>query len=271
MKNDGEFVLPRAVAPASLPIITEEHARDLAMAWIRTWRPWIQRDEERERGAKIDWSNLRPGRTFFAQTPYGPVPDRYHPAHQRMFGPFYVVLIMDGDDLVLIASVSAYNQETRIDEKREIQRPVQSGEEVVLSTVPIAPRNGRGYVPVLPEQAAARFGRLTGARTAHVPELVQQGATNELYLPSYSLWRLRLDREVALRGPGENGRRLRTREVFAGPNDRYYVPAPAQPQQVQLVARLRQEPSDPLMSEALTVPLVAPLVYEQVIPDAEGG
>jgi hypothetical protein len=272
LNERGEFRFPAAVAPAGVPIITAERARELASAWLQNWRSMLQRPMERDRGGPIDWNALQAGRTFFARTPFVPVPDRYHPGHRHHLGPKYLILFHNGPEPVLVVSVAAYATEAWIDEQGRMLTPVQSGDEVSVFALSPSASSGFGLQVNLPEQAVARVGRATGARTARVPELVLRGhPTGFPYDPALSIWRVQLDREIGVRRQAGPSTRVRAREIYVGPNDRVFVPSEEQPGQIEFMARLRQGPVGERLSALMTLATLPPMVFDEVTLDREGG
>jgi hypothetical protein len=208
---DGRFTLAAPSAPGDRPIISAERAGELALASVRTWGPSLRQAWEREAGRSIDLSTLRvDSRILFARTPYGRFPDGYHPAFARTYGPYYLVTLYSGSDPVLLISVAAYNEEARIDEKGLVRRPVQSGAEFFSMGVPVA--TGEFQI-TSPEAAVEEVGRATGARVTATPELVRLGMP---YAPAVAVWKLTLDRDVAVHAGG-NRTRHRVRELYVGP------------------------------------------------------
>ena len=271
LNDRGEFRFAGAMAPAGVPIITEARARELAVAWLQNWRSLLQRPMERDRGEAIDWDRLRPGRVFFARTPYAPVPDRYHQGIRNHLGPRHVIVFQNGSEPVLVVSVAAYATEAWLDEQGRMLTPVQHGNEVLVFALSPSATTGRGFQPNLPEQAAARIGRATGAKTVHVPELVLQGdSTYLLVQPALSLWRVRLDRDIGVRRREGLASVMAVREIFVGANGTAYIPRAEQAGQIAMDAPLRQGPGEDRRSEPMVLATLPPVLFEEVTLDQEG-
>jgi hypothetical protein len=205
----GRFNLAAAVAPGVRPIISAERAGELALAAVRSWGPSLSGAWNKERGEPISLSNLQVGpRTLFARTPYGAFPEGYHPAMARAYGPYYLVTLYSGAEPVLLISVAAYNEETKITARGLIERPVFSGMEFIMQALP---RDTARFRMVSPEEAVEMGGRMTGARVTTTPELVRLGMPNA---PASAVWKLTLDREVPVKARS-GGRRVR--ELYVAP------------------------------------------------------
>ncbi|HEX8454804.1 MAG TPA: hypothetical protein VF647_22190 [Longimicrobium sp.] len=209
LNSKGLFDLPKPEAPGSRPIITSEEAGRLALASVKSWGPSLQASWSKERGEAIDISNLTLGpRTVFARTPYGELPSGQHPAIVRVHGPYYLVTLYSASTPVLLISVAAYNEGTKVNNRGLIDRAQHRGMEFVSHALPIDTTQVR---MISPEEAVESVGRATGARVVTTPELVRPPLP---YSPASSMWKLTLDRDVSVKGAG--GVR-RTRQIFVGP------------------------------------------------------
>lgn len=259
------------MAPGEVPIISEERARELAWAWLQNWRAILQTPMERDHGGPIDWNSLRPGRAFFARTPYAPVPERYHPGLRHHLGPRYVILFHDGAEPVLVVSVAAYTTEARVDERGRMLTPVQHGGEVLVSALSPSPASGFGLQVNLPEQAVAQVGRATGARTARVPELMLRGdSTLFIFDPALAVWKVQLDRDVGVRRRANSTATVRVHELYVGPNGKVFIPRPTQPAEIQFVAPLRRAPTEQRVYEPMTLMALPPVLFDEVTLDQAG-
>jgi hypothetical protein len=169
---NGYFDLAHPGAPSTVPILSPERAGMLARAYVKTWRDFIRGPLEKERGGPIPFDQLQPGRVFFAQTPFGVVPDGFHPVYRNMYGPYYLVTMVNGREPVLIISVAAYATYEQIDERGYLKPTVRGGDEFIHMAVARGERIGTGFQPNYPEQAVEQVGRATGARATHVPAVV---------------------------------------------------------------------------------------------------
>lgn len=236
--DGGRLRLAEPRAPDDIPIISPERARELAAAFLRTWG---RREIPRwawERNQPIDESSVTPGEAaYFAASPRGRIPnDVYHPAIRRMYGPMYLVPLIDhtGASVALLA-VSAYATDLQIDTRGLIVSPPLGGSYFFVKAVapnPVDPRFK--FVPFTPEEAVAYVGERTGARLQELPELVLMPP----FHPAYAQWRLRLERPVWVQRksdkmlgttvqPGEGA--FAVRELFVGPDGEITVSRPGQP------------------------------------------
>lgn len=271
MNERGEFRFPAAMAPGEVPIISAERARELASAWLQNWRSILQGPMERDRGGPIDWNSLQAGRTFFASTPYAPVPDRYHPGIRHHLGPRHVILFHNGSEPVLVVSVAAYATESRVDERGRLLTPVQHGGEVLVSALSSSPANGVGLLVNLPEQAVVHVGRATGARAARVPELMLRGdSALFVFQPALALWKVQLDREIGVRRKANPTTTVRAHEVYVGPNGNVFIPKPEQPAGLNFVVPLRQRPNEERVYEPMALATLPPVLFEEVTLAGEG-
>lgn len=223
LETGGRFVLAAPPAQVDGPLITSERAGEFAVAFARTWGRFYQEDWSKERGSLVDPASLSADpRIFYAETSFGRVPDGFHPAFRRSYGPWYLVTLVQGGKPAVLVGVAAYNTDLKIDTHGLLVHPMLSGND--FHAVGIATRTGTfGVRPVTPEQAVEAVGRRTGARTHRTPDLYLLGKGQH---PANAVWRLDLDRPVPVRAAGR-ARQVRT--VFAGHGGRYYIPSPQQP------------------------------------------
>ncbi|HEX8208889.1 MAG TPA: hypothetical protein VF584_01785 [Longimicrobium sp.] len=265
----GLFVFPTPVSPSALQILTPERARELAEAHVRTDGPNFEKDWEKERGAGIDLATLRADpRVLYVPTPFSLMPEGYHRSYTRELGPYYLVRMTSGREVVLYIAVAAYATEVAIDADGKTQRPAlgRGGEFVVH---PIA-RDTAQYRMFTPEQAAILAGRMTGVRVSEIPVLVQQ---QKPYSPTISLWRLTLERPVRVRA-AQSARSLDVSEIYidALRSSRLQIPVLNQPTSDTIFA-LRARPDGSLINsdpERLLIPILAgaPTHFEPVIVES---
>lgn len=224
LNHAGRFNL-RATSPSTgVPAISAERAGELALANVRTYAPFFRSSWEKDHGAPIDVGSLRVGpRIFYAETPYAVFPEGYHPAYRRSFGPYYLVQLVSGTTPVLVVAVSAYGTDVGIKRNGTVSLPAFGGDEFFEHAISTSPTSG--FRPISAEEAVETVGRLTGARTKEVPELVLRGLH---YHPAIALWKVSLDRAVEVRG-ASGTRRLATPTLYVGPAGRLFIPADAQP------------------------------------------
>jgi hypothetical protein len=260
----GLFVYADPQPPDTIPMLSSSRARELAIADVRTWAPVYRSDWEQARGSAIDVNTLSADpRVYYVPTPYGAVPDGFHRSYTREFGPHYLVRMVSRSDVVLVVSVAAYATEVTIDESGQTHRPPlgRGGE---FFEFPL-PADTTPFRLLSPEEAVVYVGRLTGARTKEVPQLVQLGMP---YSAIASLWKLSLDRTVRVRTVDSQATRDVT-ELYIGPERGYRlnVAAPTQPvvhTEPAFLANPDGSSSDKM--ETLTVPILdgVPTEFERV-------
>jgi hypothetical protein len=271
INSHGYFEFGRPAAPSTVPVLSPERAAELAKAYIRTWRDFIRGPLEKDRGGPISFDQLQPGRVFFAQTPFGVVPDGFHPTYRNIYGPYYLVTMVNGREPVLIISVAAYATYEQIDERGYLKPTVRGGGEFDPRAVALGPRIAAGYQPNFPEQAVERVARAAGARATHVPDLVLRAdptppreALAGFWAPSQALWRVRLDRDVEVTTTGANRKRRPVRELFVGPYDRLLIPAETQLSVQRHDARLLGDSMSLGGHGFLEIPILQPIAYQEV-------
>jgi hypothetical protein len=263
----GRFDLAPPPTEIDGALITPERAGEFAVAFVRTWGRFYQEDWSKERGAPVDPASLAADpRIFYAETSFGRVPDGFHPAFRRSYGPWYLVTLVQGGKPALLVGVSAYNTDLKIDAHGLLVHPMLSGND--FHAVGIAARNGTpGVRPVTPEQAVEAVGRRTGARTQRTPDLYLLGKGQH---PANAVWRLDLDRPVPVRAAG-TARHVRS--VYAGHGARFYIPSPQQPAGYQGTG-IRFDASGQRIGPDLLVVPAKPggvLAFDEVTLEAPGG
>lgn len=224
LNRAGRFNLQATGPSTAVPAISAERAGELALANVRTYAPFFRSSWEKDRGAPIDVGSLRVDpRILYAETPYAVFPDGYHPAYRRSFGPYYLVRLVSGTTPVLLVAVSAYGTDVRIERDGTVSLPAIGGDEFIEHAISASATSG--FRPISPEEAVEMVGRLAGARTKEVPELVLRGLH---YHPAIALWKVSLDRAVEVRG-ASGARRLNTPTLYVGPAGQLFIPAEAQP------------------------------------------
>jgi hypothetical protein len=262
LDSNGHFALSQPPHPDGRPIIDADRAKELAMAFVRTWAPWLRRGLEKDRDGPINFAALKPdARVYFAEAPYSPFPEGFHPAFVRGHGSYFVVTLKDGAEPVMVVSVAAHTTEIKIDSRGELEPEVFGGNEFVATAIARVENVGWGYRPTNPEQAVDRVGRATGARTAEVPHLIHVHA---FMSPAPSRWRLELDRPVNVRTRAAGHARNGIRTIYVGPQNRLYVAAAEQPSESTFEALLFPEASGQPRTAMVTLRLLRPTVFEEV-------
>lgn len=194
----------RSVRPSVLhgrELISEDRARELAVAYVRTFGP-MNRSWERERGSAIDVSSLKADdRVYFADTPHGALPDSAGIGSHRSFGPYYLITFRERDEAVLVVAVSAWATDLRIDGRGNVVTPGVSGSE--FYSVGLRPAL-QHLQSATPEEIVQVTGTLLGVRVAQVPRLVVQPEA----VPQTAIWWLGLEHPVEV--TDRSGRQLST-------------------------------------------------------------
>lgn len=190
---DGRLILGTPQSPDGIPVISEQRARELAGAYVRSFGRWHLATWERHRGSTIDLSALAVGpRAHFAHSPYGSVPADVHPAIRKLYGPYYMVLLLNGGEPVVLLAVSAFNTDHGIDPNGGLMLSMLDGNAYRDTGIPIS-LGARAVID--PEDAIVLVARQTGRKAAAIPELVLPGAR---ILPTFALWKITLDAEVGV-------------------------------------------------------------------------
>lgn len=217
---DGHFILPAPAPSNTGPIISEERAECLAMAFIRTFlwsddavpgfEPLIQ-ELEREHGRQIDWRRVKPRRErmYYAASAHEELPADVPLYLRRAFGPAYLIpLEFEGFEVTLL-TVAAHSTDTSIDDDDTIVFPTSSGGEFTWSGIPWSVRN---WVPISPEEAVEIVATTTDARVIRVPRLTRIAYSH----PPLAKWEVVLEQPVTLR-VSETGELRTTDTVYLGP------------------------------------------------------
>lgn len=262
---EGRFRIDDGPLPTEAPAIDARRAGEQALAYVRTFAPHLGEYWERSHGGRIDFSRLEVDpRIFLARSPYGPVPDGpFHSAHRRAWGPFYIVRLTSANRPAVVVAVSVFNTDVEVERGRVILHPF-GGNEFFVTGLSL---DARKAVFGSPEHAVNSAGRRLGARVSRAPVLAARGRDGD-WSPDAPLWRLSLEREVPLRGKSRAFRQ-RVREVYVGPLERLYVPAPDQPS-TQSDHFITGPPwPGPVVRVEIPVLPGSTVHYEEVVPDAD--
>jgi hypothetical protein len=224
---DGQL---RLAPPKSLDgqrLITPMQARRLTMAFVRSFGQSYLPTWEADRGGTIQLSKLTPGpRVYFAQTPYVALtePD-IHAAYKLHVGPYFIVILQQDDQPVVIMAVSALATAYSINQQGLLVMPKETGMDFLHEGIPPG-RNAR-FRPISPEEAVLMAHEATGAKVKSVPELVTVGGAS----PTIARWRVELDRDVSITSAGAGDANRMASTVFVGSVEdaRFAVPSPLQP------------------------------------------
>jgi hypothetical protein len=225
LDRSGRFILGPPRPPADIPIISPERARELALAYLRTWGQSAAEVWSEQAGRRIEPGHLKlADRVYYADTPHGRIADGIHGAYQRMIGPWYLLLLMDGEEQVVGIAVSAYSTDLEVRDGI-VHVPVESGEYFTSRVIDRGLPGPAGF-PVAPEEAVQHIYAATGAKVSHVPELVLR---NSAWSQFAAQWKLQLDRPIDIEtilGPDNPAARdhRRAQEVFVGPGNTILIP-----------------------------------------------
>ena len=225
LDRGGRFILGPPRPPADIPIISPERARELALGYLRTWGQSAAEVWSEQAGRRIEPGHLKlADRVYYADTPHGRIPDGYHGAYQRMIGPWYLLLLMDGEEPVVGIAVSAYSNDLELRDGI-VHVPMESGEYFTTRVLGRVRPSPTGF-PLTPEEAVQHVYGATGAKVSRVPELVLR---NSAWSQFGALWKLELDRPIdveTIPGPDNpsSRERRRIREVFVGPGNTVLIP-----------------------------------------------
>jgi hypothetical protein len=243
----GRFIIPAPASFEGLPLITAEQAGRLALANVATFGSQLSRYWDQQRGEPINIDNLRLGdQIYFASTPFHLIPDGYYPSHRREFGPYFLVPLVNGNTIVMIVAVSAFNTELRIDNLGRVHLPSLAGEEFIELVIP---KQG-DFSFLSPEASSMAAALWAGTRVNKAPELVLRG----LHHPAHALWRVSLEHPVKARAMDSITSAARSiSEIFISGDNRIFITSEAQP--ADQAANLFVPPWDKLRTVPVRVPI----------------
>jgi hypothetical protein len=259
---DGLFTYPIPVAPSTEPIISAERARELAVSFVLSFGPALERYWKEEHGQAFAFSELQAeARVFYQSTAYGLFPDGFHGAFRRMFGPYYLVRLSSNGRRRMSVAVSAYNTNVSIFPDGRLDRPMESGADFFAHGFPVDTTRRDVAAPLSPEEAVAHVARLTGVRISEVPEFVRMVWN---WGPLGGGWKITLERPVRVRTLSE-GVTAEVREVYLGREGgrRLFIAASEQPTEYKTGA-LRAGDSEEIVPVLLPILPGQPTVFEEV-------
>ncbi len=190
VSSTGEIEVAGPI-PTQQTQINASRADSLAQVWARVFAAMARPSLERQHGTRINFPALLVcGRTFFARSPFQPLPTSIPDAVQRSFGPYWLVTLCDGSGPAISLAVSAYATDISL-AGGTLHFPQFSGEEFKWVGIPA----GSAGLPLPPEDAVAAEFTQTGRRVAATPELVISGRSS----PQLARWHLRLDSAASVR------------------------------------------------------------------------
>lgn len=209
----GHFVLSPVEIPAERPIIGQQQALDLAVAYLRTSATnsalvdWVT---AQRRGQRVDLATIQPSRRVeVAISPYETTPPEFGDATLRFRGSFYIVRFLENGEPAVSVGVAAHATDVTIVDGK-VQFPSHHGSEFIIAGDP----PGLGFEnPISPEGATRIAAEATGARIDRQPLL---RGPNWLLSQFYSRWLLHLDRPVRFRRVA-TGAVIEASIVYVGP------------------------------------------------------
>ncbi len=205
---EGHFQLRTPAWPGEAPIITPEKAAGFSLGFLRTYilggeevevPGWVSAKEaiEAQHGKPIRWEDvaLGPREVFFSESHLEPVPDTLPIFLKNHLGPFYHVPLFVRSEQVATISIAAHATGLFLDANGRVHRPTDetAGGEFHWHGVPKAWSIGD---PPSPESVVESVATATGARVSEVPYLL---TARREFSRSYSVWAIRLEREVPFR------------------------------------------------------------------------
>lgn len=264
---DGLFIYPAPVAPSTEPIISAERARELAVSYVLSFGPALEERWRQQHGRSFDFRKLEAhSRVLFQGTPYELFPERYHGAHRRTFGPYYLVRLGSDGRHRLSVAVSAYNTNVGIAPDGRLQRPIESGADFIARGLPADTTRREEMTPLWPEAAVAHVAGLTGVRVSEVPQFLLMVWN---WGPLGGGWKLTLEHAVRVRTVS-GGRTTEVRELYLGRlgGRRLFIPAAEQPAYMETTALVSGD-SDKLELVRLGILPGQPTVFEEVVVVAQ--
>lgn len=250
LSPDGTFQLP---APPEGVRVSPDRARELALAFARTFGPSLRGTFERQHGRPIDFETLRVGSpAYYAETPYEPLPEHVHPGIRNGYGPYYMLYLVSPDGTpALIVAISG-NTEARIEDGR-VRFPLNYGNDFYAEGV----RLGEGFAkPLSPEQAVRRVGEATGFPVAALPGLFRPDHEHHAV---HARWKVTLERPVTVRSR-TSGNTRQVRELYVGLRGEFFVPSAIQPAEhnfpdfmTKTTLRVPVRPGHPVAFESVTL------------------
>lgn len=248
LDNEGHFLLNEPVSPAPYEMISRSFAGDLAQAYFSTFlfpgtttclSQCIGAFIEERRGARIDFSVVRPGsRVFFAESPYVPVDDTIPMPTRREAGPQYLIHLLEKGLPVGSLAVAAFNTDVTVVEGK-LRFPLFSGANFFASGIPIGSLDHR---PCSPEAVVETFAKGAGVKITEVPELL---LPRRPIVALDARWKLTLEHSVTFRSASGA---LRESSVVYVRGNQLFLPQTVQPA-LDTVAYRRPEGDRALLLE----------------------
>lgn len=178
--ESGQFVFetPR---PGERPEITEQRARQLAVAFFKTREKTLRDRLPRDRGGAALSTRLSVcPRAFYAESGYERLPDDLPNEFRRAFGAKWIVGLCSGSEQQVVIAVAAEGTDLRVQSDGTLEE-INGGDFEVMgvplgSRIPALPENGAVSVsaPGFRVKALPALQRRANSRTAFVAEWVFQ-------------------------------------------------------------------------------------------------
>lgn len=189
LDGDGRFVFGTP-APADVPWITADRARELAVAYVKGYGPAARRYWIEDRDAGVA-EQLRPcRRVFLAESGYDQFPADLLREYRRAFGATWLVSFCSGGEQQVAIAVSVESTDLTIDEGG-IVRGVKSGD--FWSTgVPVGTQ-----FPVEPELGSVDIAGTVSSRVSALPRYRRLA---NRYSAFSGIWTYQVESSVQMRG-----------------------------------------------------------------------
>ena len=207
---DGRFASAAARFPTPFPTLSAAEAESVAVRFLRVWGESYQSDLSAERGAPISVSRLRAcGAAIYAESGLAPVADSIIATLRIHWGPYWEVLLCDGEVQQVIFGIGAYATTlTGLDFSTAYGGPIAELLNASLSIrgIPVSVR-----FPSNAEEAAARVAAATGRKVSSIPRLVRARTPLSGW---WAMWSVSLDSAVMVRGSQTGVARSRAELLF---------------------------------------------------------
>lgn len=186
--SDGRFMFgPDAQGAGE---IGERRARELAVAYWRSYESTLRIARARDRGAPISAHLTTCSRAFYVESAYESLPSAIPREFRRAFGAQWIVGLCSGQEQQVAISVSAEAMDLQIRGDGKLAG-VSGGDFFSVGVAPGA------NLPALPELGAVTTSKLVGRRVATAPVLRRPGS---FFSAFYSKWVYGLEAETTVRG-----------------------------------------------------------------------
>ena len=186
LNQSGQFQLPLA----SYGEINDGQARQLAIAYWKTYSPTIRQGAAWDRDAPVA-KDLRPcGRVYYAESAYEPLPEDTPDEFRRANGSQWLVRFCSGSEQQLVIAVAADARNLVIARDGRITN-ARGGDFLALGVY------AGSTVPMDPETAVVEAARDLGVRVAGVPVLRRPA---QRFAAAHSAWSFPVESSQIVRG-----------------------------------------------------------------------